>query len=148
MFYIEICLRLGNGLEGLSKVSPKNLQILIYVSFYHSHSHSFIFWVKAQKINQSLTYKNLTHLSLKCHDGGLSQGPKAWHRLGTVFSFLYLSCIERHKVERKANSVRGRTRLISRLGHPEYIRINDNLAWQHPDRKRWGHPRKCFVGKK
>ena len=29
MFYIEICLRLGNGLEGLSKVPPKNLQILI-----------------------------------------------------------------------------------------------------------------------
>lgn len=32
MFYIEVCLQLGNGLEGLLKVPPKNLQILIYGS--------------------------------------------------------------------------------------------------------------------
>lgn len=145
MFYIEICLRLGNGLEGLSKVPPKNLQILIYVSSYHIHIHSCIFWVKAQKIYQFLTYESLTHLSLKCHNGGLSQGPKAWHRLWTVFLFLYLSCIERHIVERKANCVRERIQLIPRLGHPECTRINDNLAWQHPDHKKWSHPRKCFV---
>lgn len=80
-FYIEICLRLGNGLEGFLKVPPRYLQILIYGSLYHIYIHSGIFWVKARKIYQFSTYKNLTHLSLQCHDSRLSQGLKAWHRL-------------------------------------------------------------------
>lgn len=145
MFYIEICLRLGNGLEGLLKVPPKYLQILIYGSLYHIYIRSGIFWVKARKIYQFSTHKNLTHLSLRCHDSGLSQGLKAWHRLEIVPLFLYLSYIERQIVERKVNSVREGTQLIPRVGHPECTRINDNLAWQHPDHKRWSHPRKCFV---
>lgn len=50
MFYVEICLRLGNGLEGLLKVPPKYLQILIDGSLYRIYICGGIFWVKAQKI--------------------------------------------------------------------------------------------------
>lgn len=118
---------------------------MIYGSSYHIHIHSGIFWVKAQKIYQFSTYKNLTHLSLKFHDCGLSQGSKALHRLWIVFVFLYLSYIERQIAKRKSNTVREETQLIPMLGHPVCTRINDNLVWQHSDHKKWSHHRKCLV---
>lgn len=85
MFYIEICLRLGNGFRGPFKVPPMSLQILIYVSSIHIHIHSCIFSELKHKRFISLTYENPTHLSLSVIMVDFHRAPK----LGTDFELCF-----------------------------------------------------------
>lgn len=146
MFYTEICPRLGNGLEGRSKASSKNLRILIYGCLNHIHIHGGIFWVKTRKIYQFSTCEKLTYLSSSVTMVNLHGGPQAWRRPQIVFfifiSFLYWKTNSR---ERSQLCKKRERSWYPRRDHPECTRINDNWVWQHPDHKRWSHPRKCFA---
>lgn len=100
-FILRYVPRFGNGLEGRSKVSSKNLRILIYGHLNHIHIHGGIFWVKTRKIYQFSTCTELTYLSSSATMVNFPRGPQAWRRPQMVFfifiSFLYWKTNSREK---------------------------------------------------
>lgn len=100
-FILRYVPRLGNGVEGRSKVSSKHLRILIYGHLNHIPIRGGIFGVKTRQIYQFSTCEKLTYLSSSATGVNFRGGPHAWRRPQMVFlifiSFLYWKTNSREK---------------------------------------------------
>lgn len=126
--------------EGLSKAPSKTLRIVTDEFRRHLPLPDRVFWVTEQRF--ICFWHATSHIRLHVLMVNF-QMPKTPRRLWTVCRFHTLSALETN-IRRESSLQRSRDTTDTRLGHPEWARINDNLAWQHADHKRWGHPKKCL----